>query len=98
NAPPARVGTHGRPKAARGGEPGAVGQFAGRAESHRRGGIEEEVEAEILLVHEQLHVEPVEPAVDVPVDVAEIIAQPVGPVVGELDADAFPGTASLALD
>ena len=42
---------------------------------------EEEVQAEILLVHEELHVEPVEPAIDVPVHVAEVVTVAVRPVV-----------------
>jgi hypothetical protein len=44
------------------------------------------MQAEILLVDEELHVQPVEAAIDVPVDVAEVVAHPVGAVVAELDA------------
>ena len=47
------------------------------------------MEVQILFVHEELEIEPVEAAVDVPVDVAEIVARPVGAIVGELDAHAL---------
>src|SRR5262245_37830026 len=46
----------------------AVDQLGRLPEAHRGGPVEEDVEAQVLLVHEQLQVEPVEAAVDVPVD------------------------------
>src|SRR5881398_1573376 len=73
-------------EAERGREPRAVLELRRRAEVHRRRGVQEEVQAQVLLVHEELDVEPVEAPVDVPVDVAEVVTYPVGAVVAELDA------------
>ena len=78
--------------------PHGVGELGGRAEVHRGRGVHEQVQAEILLVHEELDVQAVEATVDVPVDVAEVVAVPVGAVVGELHAVAAARAASLALD
>src|SRR5262249_46787638 len=66
-------------------------------EAHRGGPVEQDVETQVLLVHEQLQVEAVEAPVDVPVDVANVVADPVRPVVGELDADALARALPLAL-
>ena len=54
------------------------------------------MEAKILLVDEELEVEPIEAPVNVPVDVAQVVADPVLPVVGELDAHALARTLALA--
>src|SRR5437867_9883755 len=73
-------------EAERGREARPVLELRRRAEVHGRRGVQEEVEAQVLLVHEELDVEPVEAPVDVPVDVPEVVADPVGAVVAELDA------------
>src|SRR5436309_4818595 len=72
--------------AERGREAGPGLELRRRAEVHGRRGVQEEVEAQVLLVHKELDVEPVEAPVDVPVDVPEVVADPVGAVVAELDA------------
>jgi hypothetical protein len=56
------------------------------------------VNAEVLLVDEELHVEAIGAAVDVPVHVAEVVTDAVGAVVRELDALTLAGAAPLALD
>src|SRR5690606_34271461 len=48
--------------------------------------VEDEVERQVLLLEEELHEERIEAPEDVPVDVAQVIAHDVRPVVGELDA------------
>ncbi len=79
-----------------GGQARGVAELAGLPEAHRRRAVEEEVQAQILLVHEELEIEAVEAAVDVPVDVTEVVPGAIGPVVGELDAHPLAGTLALA--
>src|ERR1700730_4026142 len=79
-----------------GGQARRVAELAGLTEAHRRRAVEEEVQAQILLVHEELQIEAVEAAVDVPVDVAEVVPGAIGPVVGELDAHPRAETRALA--
>ena len=54
--------------------------------------------AEIFLVHEHLEVEAIEARERVPVDVAEVVADFIGTVVGEFHARALAGTLALPLD
>jgi hypothetical protein len=54
------------------------------------------MEIEILLVHEELQVEPVESAVDVPVDIAEVVTRAVRTIVRELHAHALVWALALA--
>ena len=72
----------------RGGQAHGVPELVRRAVVHRAARVEEEVDAEILLVDEDLQVEAVEPGERVPVDVAQIVTDLVRPVVRELDARA----------
>ena len=51
---------------------------------HRGAGIDEEVQMQVLLLLEELDEEAVEPAVDVPVHRAEIVAEDVVAVIGKL--------------
>ncbi len=60
--------------------------------------VQQQVQAEVFLVDEELQVEPVQPPEDVPVDVAEVVPHPVRPVVHELDAAAAVGALAVALD
>ena len=55
------------------------------------------MDAQILLVDEELDVQAIGPPVDVPVDVAEVVADPVGAVVRELDALSLARATALAL-
>src|SRR5262245_17982402 len=80
-----------------GGRPRGVGELARRAEAHGGRAVEDEVQTQVFLVDEELHVEAVETTVDVPVHVAEVVAGPVGAVVAELDAVALARTPPLAL-
>lgn len=77
--------------------PGVV-ELAGRPKVHAPGTIDREHQAEVLLLEEELQEQPVQPAVDVPVDEAKVIARDVGPEVGELHALPTAAAASLALD
>src|SRR5262249_29059619 len=52
---------------------------------------------QVFLVDEELDVQPVQPTVDVPVDVAEVVAHAVGAIVAELDAVPTAQAAPLAL-
>src|SRR6516225_10217131 len=78
------------------GDPDRTRELARRTEAHRRRRVDDQVQAEILLVDEQLDVQTVEAPVDVPVDVAEVVAYPVGAIVAELDAVPAPEAAALA--
>ena len=80
------------------GQAGGVVELGRGPERHRGRGVDDQVQAEILFVDEELHVQAVEPGVDVPVDVAEVVAVPVGAVVGELHAVPASRAAPLALD
>src|SRR5215467_2882606 len=106
-APPFRhaITYHGHPdsleagqadEAEGGGEAGSVAQLGRLAESHGAGAVEEEVEVEVLLVHEELQVEAIEAAIDVPVDVTEVVARSVRAIVGELHAHALVRALTLA--
>ena len=54
------------------------------AAGHRRAGVDEEGDGEVLLLDEQLDEQPLEPGVDVPVELAQVVAEGVVAVVGEL--------------
>src|SRR5215467_6436068 len=106
-APPFRhaITYHGHPdsleageadEAEGGGEAGSVAQLGRLAESHGAGAVEEEVEVQVLLVHEELQVEAIEAAIDVPVDVAEVVARAVRAIIGELHAHALVRALALA--
>src|SRR5262249_7823701 len=79
-----------------GGQPRRVLELLRLTEPHRAGGIDEQVQAEILLVDEELDVQPIEPAEDIPVDVAEVVTDAVRPVIGELDTLSLARAAPLA--
>src|SRR5258705_8771304 len=72
-----------------------IAELGRLAEAHGSRAVEEEMEVQILFVHEELEIEPVEAAVDVPVHVAEIVTRSVGAIVGELDAHALVGALAL---
>src|SRR5262252_8239357 len=106
-APPFRhaITHHGHPdsleagqadEAEGGGETGSIAQLGRLAESHGAGAVEEEVEVQVLLVHEELQVEAIEAAIDVPVDVAEVVARAVRAIIGELHAHALVRALALA--
>ena len=59
--------------------------------------VEQDVEREVFLLEEQLEEQAVEAGVDVPVDEAEVVADDVVAVVGELDALPAPLAPPLAL-
>jgi hypothetical protein len=77
-------------------DPGRPLQLGRCAPVHRGRGVDEEVQTEILVVDEELHVQPVAAGEDVPVDVAQVVADAVGPVVAELDAAARTPAAAVA--
>src|SRR5206468_7675055 len=56
-------------------------ELGGRAEIHGRGGVDDQMQAQILLVDEELDVQPIEAPVDVPIDVAEVVADAVRAIV-----------------
>ena len=84
-------------EAQRGGQSGPVIELGRATEAHGGRGVEQQVQAQILLVHEELDVQAVGAAVDVPVDVAQIVPHPVGAIVGKLHALALARTPPLAL-
>jgi hypothetical protein len=61
------------------------------AEAHRTRGVDHHHRAQVRLVLEPLHVELVELAVGLPVEVTELVARRVFLVLGELDALALVG-------
>ena len=81
----------------RGGGLGGPLELGGRAEVHGAGGVEEEVDVEVLFLDEELEEEALETSVSVPVEVPEVVAGDVGAEVGELDGGAAAGGAALAL-
>jgi hypothetical protein len=56
------------------------------ARRHRRRGVEQEGDRDVLLLDEELHEELLEAGEDVPVELAEVVAEGVVAEVGELDA------------
>ena len=58
------------------------------ADRHRVRAVDDDVDVEVFFLFEQPQQQLVEPPVQVPVDVAEVIAARVRAVVGELDAAA----------
>src|SRR5262249_23897578 len=79
-------------------EAARVQQLRGFPELHGRGGIDQQVQTEVLLVHKELRIQAVEAPVNVPIDVADVVPDAVGPVVGELDARTLARALALALD
>ena len=61
-----------------------------RAFGHGSAGIDQQVNVH-LIGGKDLQQQPIEPPVNIPVDIAEIIALLVSPVVGELEAEASSG-------
>src|SRR5262245_19029060 len=80
-----------------GGQAHCVLELGRSSKAHGRGAVHQEVQAQILLVHEQLDVQAIRAGVDIPVDVPQIVADAVGPVVGELDALTLARAPALAL-
>ena len=74
-----------------------VVQLGRRAEVHRQAVVDQDVEVEVFLLHEQADEEPVEPGVEVPVEEAQVVADDVVAIVGELDGLALALAAALAL-
>ena len=72
------------------------------AGGHRRRRVDEERDRDVLLLDEQLDEQPLEPRVDVPVELAQVVAEGVVAVVGELDRlaalDAPPSALEPAAD
>ena len=86
------------------GRRGALGEqeLLRPAEGHRRAGVEEERDRDVLLLDEQLDEQLLEAGVDVPVELAQVVAQRVVAVVGELHGlaalDAPPAALEAAPD
>ena len=80
----------------------ANSSLAGVPGRHRRRRVDEERDRDVLLLDEQLDEQPLEPGVDVPVELAQVVAQGVVAVVGELDRlaalDAPPAALQAAPD
>ena len=86
----------GRPDVAeRGGDPERLIELA--VTRHRPAGVDEQIDAEILVLVEQAQHQSVESLVRLPVDVPDVVALGIRPVVGELDAaSAMPALALAA--
>src|SRR5262245_54973763 len=74
-----------------------VVQLGRVAEVHRQAVVDEDVEVQVLLLHEEAQEQLVEAGVEVPVEEAEVVADDVVAVVGELDALPLLLAAPLAL-
>src|SRR5262249_8285025 len=66
-----------------------------RAQAHRRAGVEQHVDRQVLVLLVEAHEQPLHAAVEVPVDGAQIVAGRVVAGVGELDAAAHAAAAAL---
>src|SRR5437667_9246492 len=54
-------------------------------ERHRLAGVEEDRDRQFAFLFVELEKEPVEPAVEVPIEITKIVARDVIPIIGELD-------------
>ena len=70
------------------GSRGSLGEQELRRASrrHRRRRVDEQRDGDVLLLDEELDEQPLEAGVDVPVELAQVVAERVVAVVGELDA------------
>ena len=76
--------------------PGEI-ELARLAEGHGLAGIEENAHRQLALLLVELEEQPLQPAVEIPVEVAEIVAVDVVAVIGELDRLPARAAAALAL-
>ncbi len=74
-----------------------VVQLGRVAEIHRQAVVDQHVEVQVFLFHEQANEKAFEPGEQVPVEKAQIVADDVIAIVGELDALALLLAAALAL-
>ena len=65
---------------------------------HRRRRVDEQRDGDVLLLDEQLDEEPLESGVDVPVELAQVVAERVFAVIGELDRLATLDAPAAALE
>ena len=65
---------------------------------HRRAGIDDQADGDVLLLDEQLHEQLLEAGIDVPVELAQVVAQDVVAVVRELDRTASLDAPPAALE
>ena len=65
-----------------------VPELSSAAEAHRRAGVDDEIDGEVLLFLEEAQEQSVEALVDVPIEIADVVARLVIAVIGELDAAA----------
>ncbi len=70
-------------------------QLRRRAKIHRRAGIDQREEMQILFFEEQLQEQLVEPGISVPIDESQIVAGHVIAEIGKLDALTFPFAAAF---
>ena len=84
-------------EAERGGDLLGVVQLGRRAEIHRQAVVDQQVEVQVFLFQEQADEELVEAGEQVPVEEAQVVADDVVVVVGELDALALALRAPFAL-
>jgi hypothetical protein len=73
-------------------------KFARRAKIHGQTVVDEDVEMEIFLFHEQTNEEAIEASEKVPVEKAEVVADHIISIIGELDALPLALAAPLAFD
>ncbi len=72
-----------------------LGRVPGR---HRRRGIDEQRDRDVLFLDEELHEQPLETGVDVPVELAQVVAEGVVAIVREFDRLAALDAATPALE
>ena len=84
--------------AERRGRPLGEQQLRRSARGHRRRGVDEQGDGDVLLLDEQLDEQALEPGVDVPVELAQVVAEGVVAVVGELDRLAALDAPATALE
>ena len=73
-------------------------ELGGRTRGHRRGGIDEQRDRDVLFLDEELDEQLLQTGIDVPVELAEVVAERVVAVVGELDRLAALDAPAAALE
>jgi hypothetical protein len=71
-------------------------QLRRRSESHRGAGVHQQVQRQLFVLLEQPHERALEPAVEVPVEAAQVVPRRVRPVIRELEASAAAAGPALA--
>ncbi len=64
--------------------------FFARGKRHRGAGVDEDVSEQIDFLAEDFNIKPIGARVDAPVEIAQIVARRVAPIVGKFQARAAP--------